>query len=266
MKPNKEIVSKLQNIARQYPPELVKEQLQDVRRIAFHIELVVTRKGNNCRICDLGGGVGLFTVGCAAIGMETILVDDFSDEVNRRFGGSVLDLHKAYGVQIVTRDVIKDGIDFPVESLDVITTFDSMEHWHHSPKHLFSSVRKSLVPGGLFILGVPNCVNLRKRITVPLGIGTWSPMQEWYEQKVFRGHVREPSVNDLTYIANDMELENISIVGRNWLGYTSRFQLLRALTPWGDRVLRLFPSLCSDIYMLGTKPLVLQCHSYETTH
>ena len=254
MKSNKEIVSVLQNIAKKYPFGLVEEQLKDVRRIAFNIELVVSRKGTNCRICDVGGGIGLFTVGCAAIGMKAILVDDFSDAVNRRFGESVLDLHKSYGVQIVQRDVIKDGMDFPPESLDVITTFHSMEHWHHSPKQLLSSVVEALVPGGLFILGAPNNVNFRKRITVPLGIGDWSQMEDWYEQDVFRAHVREPSVSDLKYVANDMKLVNVSIVGRNWLGYNSRFQLVRALIPFVDRGLRLFPSLCSDIYMIGTKP------------
>jgi SAM-dependent methyltransferase len=251
---NQEIASKLQTIAKQYPPDLVEEQLHDVKRKAFDIELVYSRKGSNCRVCDLGGGVGLFSIGCAALGMDASLVDDFSDTVNERFGQSVLDLHRSYGVQIVKRDVIRDGIDFPPESLDVITSFHSMEHWHHSPKQLFSSVVRALAPGGLFILGVPNNVNLRKRITVPLGSGDWSQMSDWYEQDTFRMHVREPSVSDLKYIADDMKLVNVSIVGRNWLGHISRFKLVRKLTPFVDRGLRFFPSLCSDIYMIGTKP------------
>ncbi len=254
MRTNEEIVPVLQSIAKQYPPEQVEEQLQDVERIAFHIGLVVSRKGHNSRICDIGGGIGLFSAGCAAIGMEAILVDDFGDPVNRRLGEPVLDLHRSYGVRIESRDVIKGGIDFPAESIDVITTFDSMEHWHHSPKKLFASIVRSLVPGGLFILGAPNNVNLRKRVTVPLGHGTWSQMSDWYEKEVFRGHVREPSVSDLKYIANDMKLVNVSIIGRNWMGRDSRFQLVRVLTPFFDRGLQLFPSLCSNIYVIGTKP------------
>jgi hypothetical protein len=47
-----------------------------------------------------------------------------------------------------------------------------MEHWHHSPKRLFRQVSdKLLKPGGRFVLAVPNCVNLRKRLSVPLGVG-----------------------------------------------------------------------------------------------
>lgn len=254
MMTNDEIVSELQSIARKYPPNMVKDQLQDIRRIAYHIGLVVSRKGTDCRICDLGGGLGLFSVGCAAIGMKSILLDDFSDPINEQIGESVLELHKSYGVQVISRDAVRDGIDFPAESLDVITSFDSMEHWHNSPKRLFASVVKTLVPGGLFVLGTPNSVNLRKRISVPLGISAWSQMKDWYEPDVFRGHVREPSVGDLRYIANDMKLTDISVAGRNWLGYDSRFKVVRVLTPPLDRLLQTFPALCSDIYIVGAKP------------
>lgn len=251
---SEQIVPTLRSIAREYPPGLVDKQLQDVERIAFHIELVLSRKGAARKVCDLGGGVGLFPVGCQALGINATLVDDFGDIVNENFGEGVLGLHKSYGVDVVSRDLIGEGIDFPAESFDAVTTFDSMEHWHHSPKKLFHAVMECLTPGGLFILGVPNNVNLRKRITVPLGVGNWSPMEEWYEPDRFRGHVREPSVADLLYIARDMGLTSVSIFGRNWLGYTSRFPFVRALVPLGDKALRRFPSLCSDIYMIGTKP------------
>jgi hypothetical protein len=89
----------------------------------------------------------------------------------------------------------------------------------------------ALKPGGLFFLGVPNCVNLRKRITVPLGAGKWSAIEEWYEREMFRGHVREPDVGDLRYIARDLGLRDVRIFGRNWLGYASRHGWVRALTP-----------------------------------
>src|SRR5207249_4442450 len=103
----------------------------------------------------------------------------------------------------------------------------------------------------LFVLSVPNCVNLRKRLTTPLGIGGWSRMEEWYEEPVFRGHVREPSVSDLRHIANDMGLTDVSILGRNWLGLSSRSAVVRTLALLSDRVLRLRPSLCSNLYLLG---------------
>ena len=155
---------------------------------------------------------------------------------------------------MIERDVVEKGIDDIVGAFDIITTFDSMEHWHHSPKRLFHDVLKKLKADGVFVLSVPNCVNMRKRITVPLGIGKWSQMQDWYEADRFRGHVREPDVNDLMYIAKDMGSQMLKVLGRNWLGYYSTNSVIRLATRFMDYPLRVRPQLCSDIYLIGRKP------------
>ena len=78
-------------------------------------------------------------------------------------------------------------------------------------------------------------------------------MQDWYEVERFRSHVREPDVDDLRYIAADLGLESARVIGRNWSGYRSRFRAARLVIPLTDRMLRLRPSLCSDIYLVGRK-------------
>ena len=82
--------SLLHRLAEEYPEGLRGAQHQDVERIAFHIELVVRRKGTDCALVDVGGGIGLFTVGCAALGLRSTLVDDFADEVHRADADSPL--------------------------------------------------------------------------------------------------------------------------------------------------------------------------------
>jgi hypothetical protein len=82
-----------------------------------------------------------------------------------------------------------------------------------------------------FILGTPNCVNLRKRITVPLGRAKWSQVEDWYERPAFQGHAREPDHDDCRYIARDLALRDIRLIGRNWLGRTSPHAWIRG----GDR-------------------------------
>jgi 2-polyprenyl-3-methyl-5-hydroxy-6-metoxy-1,4-benzoquinol methylase len=253
----------LRKVATQYPKDMIDGQIRDIPRIAFNIGIALERSGSACvkqkplnelEICDLGGGVGLFSVGCAAHGLKrTVLVDDFNDSVNYREGPSILDLHRGLGVEVISRDVVADGIRDIEGSFDIISTFDSMEHWHHSPKKLFHEVVEKLKPRGVFVLGVPNCVNMRKRITVPLGIGKWSKMHDWYEPDIFRAHVREPDVSDLKYIARDMGLVDIKIYGRNWLGYYSASPAIRFATKIMDYPLKFKPSLCSDIYMVGIK-------------
>jgi SAM-dependent methyltransferase len=238
---------------------MVAAELMDIPRIIFNMEIglmaATPKKTGEIEICDLGGGIGLFSVGCAAIGMKrSVLVDDFEDSVNHRVGPAALDLHRSYGVEVFSLDVISKGIQSIPGTFDIVTTFDSMEHWHHSPKRLFHDVVDKLKPGGVFVLGVPNCVNMRKRITVPFGRGKWSSMEEWYEPLTFRGHVREPDVSDLHYIARDMGLRDVRIYGRNWLGYYSPNPVTRFVTKLMDHPLRLLPTLCSDIYVVGRKP------------
>jgi hypothetical protein len=97
-------------------------------------------------------------------------------------------------------------------------------------------------------------VNLRKRLSVPFGKGKWSEMRDWYEPAEFRGHVREPDVDDLAYIARDMGLVSTKILGRNWMGHVSASRAVQWATKFVDIPLRSFPSFCSDIYLVGKKP------------
>ena len=244
----------LHEIAAEYPADLHSGQRADIDRIAFNIGLVVARTREDARVCDIGGGVGMFSVGCAALGMTAHLVDDFNDTVNKLHGEDMLALHKQRGVHVIRCDVVSEPLDLETDSFDAITSFDSMEHWHNSPKSLFHRLTGALAPGGIFVVGVPNCVNLRKRLSVPLGSGKWSSMDDWYEEPVFRGHVREPDVADLQYIARDLGLRNVEIIGRNWLGYHSRIGLVRRAMPLADRLLSRFPTLCADLCMIGRKP------------
>lgn len=243
----------LREISADYPAVLRDEQLRDVSRVAFHISLLDAPAGGV--VADIGGGIGLFSPGAAALGFRSILVDDFGDPVNARHGEAALAVHRSRGVEVISRDVIADGVDFAPASLDAVTTFDSIEHWHNSPKRLLHQLFEALKPGGLMIIGAPNCVNLRKRISVPLGRGAWSGFDEWYNEPQFRGHVREPSVNDLRHIAADLGLQQARILGRNWQGRMSRNAAVRLLTRIADKPLRLRPSLCADIYVAGRKPV-----------
>ena len=227
-----------------------------IPRIAHDVNLVMCTQSNpieKIKICDIGGGYSLFIAVLAAMGAEqAILVDDFMDYEASDTEKKILELHQFNGVKIVKRDVVKEGIE-DLPNLNVITSFASMEHWHQSPKKLFHSISDKLDKRGLFLLNGPNCVNLRKRITVPFGFGKWTSMNDWYESEIFRGHVREPDVDDLKYIGKDLGLTDIKIHGANWLGYYSRFKFARIGTNILDHPLRLFPTLCSDIYMTGIK-------------
>jgi SAM-dependent methyltransferase len=246
------VTARLRELACGYPPALQAAQLSEARRIAFHLSLLSSAPEGG-RVADIGGGVGLFSLGAQALGFRATLVDDFRDAVNAEHGEAALEPHRKSGVEVVSRDVVADGVDFAPASLDAVTSFDSIEHWHHSPRKLLHQLVAALKPGGLFILGAPNCVNMRKRLTVPMGRGSWSGFDEWYGAPVFRGHVREPDVRDLRRVAADLALREVKIFGRNWQGHASASGLIRAMTAIFDSPLRLRAGWCSDIYLVGRK-------------
>lgn len=255
--PTPRIHESLGRLGSAYPAALANAVRSDFTRQAFHLEMALAKAGSSGRIADIGGGIGGFSLCCAYLGMEAHLVDDFGDPLDAGLQGQALDLHRAAGVSVHHRDVVERGLPFAADSLDLITTFDSIEHWHHSPRRLLQQCVGSLRPGGWLVIGAPNCVNLRKRITVPFGRGSWSAMHDWYERPRFRGHVREPDVRDLQYIASDLGLVDVRIVGRNWQGYLSPRTWVRRSTSAVDRALRWRPSLCSDIYVIGQRPVGL---------
>lgn len=241
------VSSVLSAIADTYPSELRDDQRRDIPRVAWHLQIIGQHLRAGSTVADIGGGIGLMSPGMAALGYRSILLDDFLDSVNQRFSVENLGVHK--NVRIISTDATRAIDAFEPDSLDGVTSFESVEHWHNSPRPVFHALMRALKPGGLFFFGLPNCVDLTKRITTVIGTAQWSSMRDWYEPPVFRGHVREASVSDLRYIGNDLDLRETKILGRNWEA-VSRLGVLGRMA---DIILCAKPSLCSDIYLIGRK-------------
>ena len=251
---NPDILLVARALANRYPADLQPVQLADLPRIVFHVQLVLDRHGTRAAVCDLGGGIGLFTPVCARAGLRAVLVDDFLDGVNAHHDASALPIHRECGVGIVATDALAPALDFPVESFDAVTAFETIEHWHGSPRVLLRKAVSWLKAGGHLIISMPNCVDLKRRIMVPLGRGAWSSFEDWYAEPAFRGHVREPDTDDLRRIASDLGLTDVQILGRNWSLYGAPAPLAW-MTLALDKLLRVRPSFCSTLYLIGRKPV-----------
>lgn len=201
---------------------------------------------------DVGGNHGLFPALLAARGARVVVVDSF-EGLDQAQLDEVIEHYAALGVETIVSDAVTDPLQFEAGTFEAVTSFDAMEHFHHSPRRLFDEVRRVSKPGALVALGVPNAVNARKRVAVLFGRSNWSHFEDWWSPDVFQGHVREPTVSELRRIGDYLELSNPRVLGRNWLGYRGG-PGKRAATRLVDRALRVRPSLCANIYLLGRLP------------
>lgn len=238
-------------------------------RIIFYLQMLEDRGllGAGKKIVDLGAGIYWFDPLLKFLGAEPTLVDDFGggggvDNANRTPSQILLERYRTeLGLTLIEQDILVEQLSMADGSVDAITCFHCLEHWHHSPKKLFAEIFRVLKPGGYLFLATPNAANIRKRFTVLAGQNNWSPLSEWYhEEPLFRGHVREPIVRDLQQICGWTGLNVVGTYGRNFIGRDSHAlawiprPIRHALAAGSQGVLQIFPTLCSDIHVVGQKP------------
>ncbi|MCO5051955.1 MAG: methyltransferase domain-containing protein [Verrucomicrobiae bacterium] len=238
-------------------------------RLMYYLQLVDQTGSLTAgkHLVDLGPGLAAFGPVARALGLEVTLIDDFAggggvDREQREKAMQIMAaLRDQLGIQLLEMDFLQTPLPLADASVDVVTCFHSLEHWHHSPKRLFAEITRVVRPGGFLILATPNAVNLRKRIFALLGKSPVSSLKGWYHDgdPVYRGHVREPVIRDLHQILQWNGFDVISTQGRNYIGGYSialRFlpsKCVRLIATGANYLLRAFPSLCSDIHVIGQK-------------
>ena len=221
------------------------------------------------RVVDLGCGLSYFPPLLRYLGPEVTVVDDFGGGGLVQRGAEhiteeTLARFKSSGIVVVRQDLLSNALPMPDESVDAVTCFHSLEHWHHSPRRLFGEITRVLKPGGVLVIGTPNSVNLRKRLWVLFGKTNLATLEEWYHDgEPFRGHVREPTVGELKKLMEWNGFQVRSLKGRNFIGResvvvaASRPALRNAFAGVVSRLdwlLRLRASWCSDIHVVARKP------------
>jgi SAM-dependent methyltransferase len=202
-------------------------------------------------LVDIGGSWGFHCAIAASAGMKTYCVDQCSivdPEQWRQINEQGRRVAKSFGVTHIDTDLIAWEPRFEPQSIDVVMSFDCLEHLHHSPRRLFQRLMPALKPGGQVLIGAPNAVNLLKRFRLLCGRTIFEPLDNFWEVDFYEGHVREPTPGDLKAIGHKLGLHNTRVFGRNWLGI-KKFGRLTLV----DRLLRLKTSFCSDLYLLGVK-------------
>jgi len=248
---------KLRNVIRLFKSKLSKRYLRiNLNRVAHDINDLknhsINKDFKKLSILDIGGGLGLFSIGLKILNVhKSVIVDDFSELFNSN--KEVKNIFKKFNVNFLKINLLSSDIIKLKDKYDIVTCFHTIEHFHHSPKKLLIRISKIIKKDGLFILCTPNSNNIKKRIECFFGVYNWSNMHDYFYSDEFRGHVREPNIADLIFFTKYMNLKIVKIYGRNWQGLSSNNKFVRIISTILDKFLRLFPSLCSDIYIVAKK-------------
>jgi 2-polyprenyl-3-methyl-5-hydroxy-6-metoxy-1,4-benzoquinol methylase len=219
-------------------------------RISFESALIRKHVTAGGVVADLGAGWGALCMALACQGHRPILIDDHSD------GGYVdcdprCDLIHELGIDVRRQCVTE--VEFEPESLGGACCIAVLEHVHGSPREWLSGVVDALKPGGMLLLGGPNCCHILKRVRAVMGRTAWSDFDLWWDKLNFRGHVREPSAADYRRMITKLGLRPAGIYGRNFEGLMADSAGKRFACATFDGLLRMRPGLCSEIYVVGLK-------------
>jgi SAM-dependent methyltransferase len=217
-------------------------------------------------LVDLGAGFSCFSPVLSQLGLNVSIVDDFGGgggvdtQQQERTNKIINQIRQQLGINVLEEDFLNRKLPFENESVDMVTCFHSLEHWHNSPKNLFHEIERILKPGGFVFFATPNSVNIRKRLWVLMGKSNLPKVEDWYgELPYWRGHVREPTIKELVEIFNWNGFKVVFTSGRNFYGRDSkslRFlprKIRHFLVACVGTVLPILSTLCTDIHIVGKK-------------
>jgi len=253
------------------------------KKVKYYINLALKSfedpENNSYKIADCGSGYSVF-IPCLTDFIKQsklYMIDNFksldkfhtSNEIakenkyKKKFLPKVNKLLKKLKIKKINLNFEKEKLKFKSNSLDLITTFHCIEHFHASPKFFINECYKALKPNGVFVVGVPNAVNFRKRISVLFGYTNYYALSEYWNYKEYYGHVREPTKAELKFFCKDAGFTNIEVYGKNFMGHErfsriiSKFirskKISRAISSLLLKPLEIFPGLCTDLHVICRK-------------
>ena len=136
---------------------------EGVRQAMAHIVPRIVRqvRAQRPHLLDIGCGPMDKTAVMRRLGFECCAVDDLSYPWHRRDGNldRMLEFARREGIDFHLQDA-SYALPFPLESFDVVTVFDVIEHLHQSPRELLNAAGSLLRPGGVLAVTMPNSANL----------------------------------------------------------------------------------------------------------
>jgi SAM-dependent methyltransferase len=118
------------------------------------------------------------------------------------------------GVNFSQVDLAKNVFPFADNTFDLVLCQDVIEHLP-CPRLCLTEIRRVLRDDGVAFIGFPNGGSLRNRVLRMLGRNPLYSAKEWYFEDVYRGHIYEPTIEDIPFIFKESRLQISKIIYRN---------------------------------------------------
>ena len=233
-----------------YIDESLRYQMQFV--VNFIREYVPEFEGR--RLLDIGSGPMNKTAIFQFLGFSCSAADDLSDPWHQRDDNvkKIKAFANTTGINFFQQQSDNYAIPFAPNSFDIVCSHAVIEHLHESPRGLLNTMGTFAKDDGLILVGMPNSVNLRKRLSVLMGKSNHVPIDQFYHSTgVWRGHVREYTLSETAYICGEAGFEVLSSRTCEDLAQTKLKPPLRNLYVLAGK---LIPTLRSSLLVLCRKP------------
>lgn len=107
------------------------------------------------RVLDIGSGKGLLPAILKMLGHEVFAVDLFDHKEDP--------IYRRHGIICQICNIEADPLPFESESFDAVSCGQALEHFTHSHLPPVLEMKRTLRPGGILELDVPNAVSFRNR-------------------------------------------------------------------------------------------------------
>ena len=249
--PKTDITQVLNGLKKVFPFEGYIETASDFGRILAAIVGQYLPPGS--KILDFGCGPCDKTALYQRLGYECYGCDDLNDDWHKEGENREAIKRFAESEGICFFQTSNGTLPYDDEFFDGILLVDVVEHLHDSPRRLLNLLITKLKPEGFIFVGMPNSVNIRKRISVLLGRTNYPSLENFYFSKEpWRGHVREYTLRETITLFRYQNLELVYAKGANMFAHKRiKSKLLRLLYLLTTTI---FPCLSEGILVIGRKP------------
>ena len=212
---------------------------------------------NECRkylprghILDIGCGSGKKTFLLKKVGFDVVGMDDFSDDFDTLpYAKAVINYLSSQNITVINHNCFKP-FPFDDEFFDNVVMFNVLEHFHHSPKLVMHEIGRVLKKKGKLLIQVPNAVNLVKRMKVFFGKSNYPPLLDFLRWDVWRGHVREYTLQELKVLLKFYGFKIINVYSIPYYSFKLKFFMLKTLH---KLLCKIKPAFGESLIALGEK-------------